>query len=519
MTEPEMNVANFKREKPTVAPTTLTLHLNVNDPDVVSDLSKRPDGPDRDGYALACLRIGVLAMRQASGSLDAANLRNEGERLIGEVEKRLKDHSSNVEKQLQSELTRYFDPTTGHFHERVKDLVAEDGKLATLLSNHIGGDSSTLARQLAQSVGKDSDLMKYLDKDQQNGLIDTITRIAEERLSEQSKKVLSEFDLNEEDSALNRLIKNMKDIEADIDEKFSPDNDNGVIKRLSNALEETRNQIRKDLTLDDESSALSTLHAKLQKQLTELAKGQAEFQTEVQKTLTEFVTRKKERDASSKGGDDFEADCERVLRESCTRLNDLYHATGNETGFIKNRKVGDHVQEIGPDQLGAGIKIVYESKRKNKYDVATALAELDVAKRNRGADVGVMVLAASVVRNDDKLASEYPRTIRRVGNDILVVWDNEDPESEFVLDCATTLAHALAARETAEPSKQAEIDWDQIDKDFESLNRQIEYLDKFIDWCGNILRDANKINERAEKMKKDVVRHADRLRDSINSLR
>jgi hypothetical protein len=42
---------------------TLKLHLEVADPDVVTELGRYPDGDERHRYALAGLRLGVLSLR------------------------------------------------------------------------------------------------------------------------------------------------------------------------------------------------------------------------------------------------------------------------------------------------------------------------------------------------------------------------------------------------------------------------------------------------------------------------
>ena len=63
----------------------LHLTLEINDPTVVEELSAFPDGPKRQEVALIALRIGILALRQAKGSIDVDLVRNEGERLIKEM--------------------------------------------------------------------------------------------------------------------------------------------------------------------------------------------------------------------------------------------------------------------------------------------------------------------------------------------------------------------------------------------------------------------------------------------------
>src|SRR5580704_7775197 len=62
----------------------IVLMLEVNDPEVIAELRRR-EGDERERYALAALRVGVLAMRTAAGHVDAAAIREAGNTLVGEV--------------------------------------------------------------------------------------------------------------------------------------------------------------------------------------------------------------------------------------------------------------------------------------------------------------------------------------------------------------------------------------------------------------------------------------------------
>ena len=66
---------------PAVGDGPLILTLAVDDPDVVSELRRRAEGSSRNAFAVSALRIGILALRQAQGNVDANIVRNEGLRL------------------------------------------------------------------------------------------------------------------------------------------------------------------------------------------------------------------------------------------------------------------------------------------------------------------------------------------------------------------------------------------------------------------------------------------------------
>jgi hypothetical protein len=55
----------------------IRLELVVTDAEVTRELSLRPEGRDRDEYARQALRLGVLALRQAAGALDAQTITRE----------------------------------------------------------------------------------------------------------------------------------------------------------------------------------------------------------------------------------------------------------------------------------------------------------------------------------------------------------------------------------------------------------------------------------------------------------
>lgn len=501
------NAAAFRR---TATEAGLLLQLSVTDPEVLAELSQR-EGVEREQYALTALRVGVIALRQAGGLVDAEKLKKEGELILKELEKKLQVHTSALDKELTSELEKYFDPESGHFNERVGKLVSEDGELSRLLKSHLVGDNSLLANELAAAVGASSPLMKHLDPTNKEGLVETITRIAQERLEEQSKKVLGEFDLNNDEGALKRLI-------GQIETNFNPDDPKTALGVLKKALGETQEQIRKDLSLDADGSALSNLHGKLKKQIDELVERQTKFQTEVATVLAELRGAKKERAVSPSGGFDFEDLAGDALRDRM-HSDELFDSVGETTGLVARSKVGDHVQTLGAESAAPGSKVVYECKRAENYTLAKALTELGEAKKNRGAEAGVFVLAASSVRDNPRMQAEFERSLNRRGNDIVVVWDPEDETSDVNLDAAVTLARALVVREVAGSDAASEVDWTALDKALNDIDRQLQYFDELATWTGNIERDAGKLKDRHKKMADALRKDLERITDDLNTLR
>lgn len=56
---------------PDTIPYSLPLELVVSDPEVITELWAKREGRERDEYALGALRLGMLALRQLRGQIDA----------------------------------------------------------------------------------------------------------------------------------------------------------------------------------------------------------------------------------------------------------------------------------------------------------------------------------------------------------------------------------------------------------------------------------------------------------------
>src|SRR6266487_2598756 len=64
------------------SPQSVVLELRVSDYDSVLELLQKPEGRERGEYALIALRIGLLSLKHARGQIDADLVRQEGERML-----------------------------------------------------------------------------------------------------------------------------------------------------------------------------------------------------------------------------------------------------------------------------------------------------------------------------------------------------------------------------------------------------------------------------------------------------
>jgi hypothetical protein len=133
----------------------------------------------------------------------------------------------------------------------------------------------------------------------------------------------------------------------------------------------------------------------------------------------------------------FENELGAVLDACFAPHSDILEATGAMRG-IADAKVGDFVVTLNPRDTGGGERrVVFEAKDR-PLGMTKALAELDAAKLNRGAQVAVMVFAR---RTQAPLRGRPLRVFP--GNRILVVWD-KDGDGDLALEVAAQLARTLA---------------------------------------------------------------------------
>ncbi len=550
---PETMGSHYRRD--TVEPVeaasldVLTLELELTDSDVVAELQKFPEGRERDNFAQTALRIGVLALRQARGTLDANVVEKECDRLMTVLQTRLDQHGQLLDQQLTKALRDYFDPNTGRFQERVERLIRRDGDLEQVLRRHIGQQDSELCKTLVQHVGQQSPLFKLLSPSESDGLLKSLGSTVAVQLKEQSDTVLKqfsldnkdgalcrmvgeltakqgqftdqmkvkidavvkEFSLDEENSALSRLVKNVTTAQRTISAEFSLDNDQSALSRLKRIVEKTDEAIRGNLTLDNEHSALFRLKRELIDTLQTHSESAQKFQEEVKQTLSAIVARREEADKSTRHGMQFEeAVCE-FLDRQVQPAGDVSTRTGNTTGEIRNCKVGDVVITLGPDSAAPGAKVVVEAKEDRSYDTARARAEIEQARKNRSSQVGLFVFSK-------KTALPTMEPVSRLGNDVLVVWDAEDATTDVFLRVALTLAKALCIRE-ANAREAQEVDFTELDAAVLEIEKRANDLDKVNGWSETIRTNADKIIDHVRIARNALDRQLKSLREHLSDLR
>ncbi len=501
------------------APAALDLPLKVSDPEVISELEKHPAGPDRERFGLTALRLGVLALRQARGELDAVAVRDAGRKILHDLELLFQDRGGKIADELATALRRFFDPGSGELPRRLESLLKQDGELERFLRQHVGPDGSTLAKTLDQHL---EPLSRLLDPEEAHGLKAQIASMLNAVLDDQRNRILREFSLDNEGSALSRLLRKVTedngklsgDVKTLVDElanEFSLDKPDSALCRLVKTVEDANGLIGRSLTLDDENSPLSRLKRELQSTINGLVRENAVFQNEVREALIKLQTQRETAAKSTLHGHTFEQQFGQLLSAEAMRLNDICESTGNSTGTVAYCKIGDFVTTLGSDSAAPGTRIVWEAKSDKSYDLARALRELDQARKNRHAQVGIFVLAKDAAPGGLEPFARY-------GTNLVIVWDPEDSSTDIYVKAAYSLARALVIRENHE-SVETEQALRTIDVATRAIEKQLAHLDDIRKWAQTVRNNGDNIASRAERMRDELTKEIDVLDRQVNGLK
>ncbi|MCE9605830.1 MAG: hypothetical protein K8U03_13120 [Planctomycetia bacterium] len=540
-----LEAAEFRME----SPGEMSLRLEVDDPETIAALAQFAEGAQREAFALKALRIGVLALGQARGQIDTVAVRGECERMLVSLQSQLGEHARSIQQKLAGSLQEYFDPQNGRFHDRVERLIKRDGELEQVLRRQVGHDDSLLSKTLAAHFGVESPLMKRLNPNEAEGLLAALRETFGKQLETQREAVLKEFSLNNRDGALARLVgeltenqgkltttlqgkienvvkefslnddnsalsvlvKKVTHAQQMITGEFSLDNDQSALCKLTKLLKSTDTAIHDNLTLDNDASALSRLKRELVTILDGHAKTNREFQEEVKVAVATITAKKEAERQTTRHGLVFEQALFTYLQDYCKQTGDMPEFLGNSTGLIKNCKKGDCVVEIGPEHAAAGAKIVLEAKEVVGFDLRQARAEIEEGRKNRDAQIGLFVYSK-------KTAPSGIEPITRFGDDVILVWDAEDPATDLFLRLGLTVARALCTRRRDEREAQ-KVDFTLIDKALLAIKKRYDDFDLINKHAEDIIGTSQKIKDRARIAREDLERQVDRLEQQVTDLK
>jgi len=169
------------------------------------------------------------------------------------------------------------------------------------------------------------------------------------------------------------------------------------------------------------------------------------------------------------------------------------------------------VIEIGPDCLAAGARVVWEAKENKSYDLDGALEEIEEARKNRQAQIGVFVFSKASVPDNI-------HGMKRYGNNLVVVWDADDSSSDILLQAAYSVSRALVTRHRTESSETHRA-VEHIELGIRAIEKQISQFEEISIWAGTIKNNTQKIIDRVSKMHDVLKTEVETLDENIRALR
>ena len=108
----------------------------------------------------------MRAIANAYAQAQEARLQDIGTNLVDDIDRLLKALVAAAQQTIANVLEKFFDPKDGQVTQRLAMFVDDQGVLARLLEEYLAPRNSVLAQTLAQQVGETSPLFRKLEFDQ-----------------------------------------------------------------------------------------------------------------------------------------------------------------------------------------------------------------------------------------------------------------------------------------------------------------------------------------------------------------
>jgi hypothetical protein len=168
------------------------------------------------------------------------------------------------------------------------------------------------------------------------------------------------------------------------------------------------------------------------------------------------------------------------------------------------------VVALSKESAAAGARLVWEAKQDAGYTLKNALDELDEARRNRSAQIGIFVFSR-------RIAPAGLAEFQRHGPDFVLVWDPEDRATDLVLRAAYSAARALAVREAS--GEKAHDVAAALEKAVRSIEKKLEHLDGIKKSATTIENASQSIREGARKVHEELAEQVSAIDAQVTALR
>jgi len=453
--------------------------------------------------------IGYRAVTSAHRLAQEVRLSDIGKTLLEDIDGHLRSHAERQSERMQEALGRYFDPESGQLGERLRQLTGDGGTLPALLDRHLGPQNSVLVQTLVKHVGEQSPLFKKLSPTDSEGLLQLMSERLQQAMDAQNSAFQRALDPQCEGGAIGRFFVGLRDelkrAEGDQAEQLKlalaaldTTNEGSLLNQLRRETQIAREQLLQAINPASEGSPLAIIHTSLtdrlerhaktqQERLDEAHKATVEFQRDVREAVQRIEVRRHEDLRSSRGGRVFEDAVLDFVQQAVGCNGYIVESTGSSVGNRPACKIGDAVIQYPIDHAFREERVVIEAKHDKSYTVSAALQELEKARDNRGARVGIFVMAKT------HAAPGFP-TFSRYGQDILVTWDAESQASDPYLQGALMVGLALAIRHR---TAAAEGDLHALQAIEQRIAKEVERLQEIQDASAKIRKQVETIDKLA----------------------
>lgn len=485
-------------------------HIRDHRTDAVSVFEPLNDA-QRVGLVTDAWTVGLRALMNAYKQAEESRLQDIGRTLKEELDQQLAAYIERQQSTFVQLLARYFDPRDGQVVARLEGFLRDGGELAKTMDLFLAPERGALAQTLARELGENSLLLKRLSPTDTEGVVFLLEAKLREALAASQVEVARALDPNAEDGAIARFLRALRqELEKADDDRnkqlamatqaLDANDETSLLSRLfretaaaKTAFVAAMNPELADSPMAVLKNTLSTLlqqHVQSQHEAMErMQERQVKFELDVREAMVRLEERKRGDAKSPRGGFAFEEAVMRFVQRTVQGAPVTVDATSNTVGAKPGSKVGDQVVRFTSESTYAGCALVVEAKREAAYTVTQALSELELARGNRTAGTGLFVMAKS------HAPKAFPN-FARYGNDILVVWDEEDEGSDPYLHAAILLGLALASRQRR-PDDAGDI---QALADIEHrIQKELERLGKMRKLAESIRDDADKLSDEVRK--------------------
>lgn len=307
---------------------------------------------------------------------------------------------------------------------------------------------------------------------------------------------------------LHKLIQDQIGVGSDFYKKLDPSNSGSVITSIQSSIakiiEVNNKEILKQFSLDEDNSSINKLQSNLSKQFEEF------FQKSVN-SLSDIKTAIGVKSESAKGtsqGRDFEDVISDYLMKVSENSNFSVEYVGNKNG--KSGRVGDFLLTFDESSAIPDYKIVVEAKNSDSYNLDKAKKELEQAKENREADIGIFIFKKGkepVVIND----------FYRVGSDFFITLDDEAVvlgNKALFLDASIKIA-ILSAIALRQENTNSDIDIRSLENSITEISDQIKLLSQIKSKSSTIENNSRWIREIVTEMETKLSETINNIQQAI----